>query len=48
MTEHERDDKGRCLVCLRNAEKQRLIRRAQKASDPEESRILLMQLEALS
>ncbi len=27
--EEERDEEGRCLVCIRNSEKQALVRRAQ-------------------
>ena len=45
--EHERDAEGRCKVCLQYGAKLRLIEKAKKASDPEESRILLMQIEAL-
>ncbi|KKK83925.1 hypothetical protein LCGC14_2788460, partial [marine sediment metagenome] len=44
---HERDSEGRCLACLRYGEKVRLIEQAQKVSDPEDSRVSLMQLERL-
>ena len=38
---HERDSEGRCSLCLRNGEKQALIRRAQDTNDKTERAVLL-------
>lgn len=37
----DKDAEGRCLVCLRNSEKQALIRRAQETNDDTEREVLL-------